>query len=110
VRCLGLLPAWDAEKSELLAAWTKLLDERGVRVSTRETVEDVQREPMASRSRAHARAIVPPLSPPPTTSTARPAWRRIVEQRGRRGQLLAGHAETARRAARRVAGTTAAAR
>ncbi|MDB4969793.1 MAG: 4Fe-4S ferredoxin iron-sulfur binding domain protein [Myxococcales bacterium] len=63
VRCVGLLPVWDAEKSELLDAWKTLLDARGVRVSTRETVEDVEREGdrfavKSSRTRYRAAAVV----------------------------------------------------
>jgi thioredoxin reductase len=54
---------WDAEKSELLAAWKTLLDERGVRVSTRETVEEVERDGdgfvvKSSRARYRAGAVV----------------------------------------------------
>lgn len=43
VRCLGPLPVWDATKEELLAAWQKLLAERGIEVRTRHTVEAIQR-------------------------------------------------------------------
>jgi putative YpdA family bacillithiol system oxidoreductase len=43
VRCVGLLPVWDAKKDELLAAWRSLIDRRGVSVQTRETVEEVKR-------------------------------------------------------------------
>jgi thioredoxin reductase/ferredoxin len=63
VRCLGLLPVFDAEKSQLLAAWQELIVARGLRVSTRETVEDVQREGdrfavKSSRTRYRAGAVV----------------------------------------------------
>jgi putative YpdA family bacillithiol system oxidoreductase len=44
VRCLGLLPIWDSGKEELLAAWKRLIDNHGIRVSTRETVDEVQRD------------------------------------------------------------------
>lgn len=45
VRCLGPLPVWDATKEELLAAWQKLLAERGIEVRTRHTVEAIERLP-----------------------------------------------------------------
>jgi len=45
VRCLGPLPVWDATKEELLAAWQKLLTERGIAVRTRHTVEAIERLP-----------------------------------------------------------------
>jgi ferredoxin len=44
VRCLGLLPVRDAQKEDLIATWLALLDRQGVRVATRELVEDVQRD------------------------------------------------------------------
>ncbi len=44
VKCVGLLPVFDAGKDELLAAWRTILDKQRVHVSTRETVEDVQRD------------------------------------------------------------------
>src|SRR5262249_19450068 len=44
VRCVGLLPVFDAGKDELLAAWRTILDKQRIHVSTRETVEDVQRD------------------------------------------------------------------
>jgi putative YpdA family bacillithiol system oxidoreductase len=44
VKCVGLLPVFDAGKDELLAAWRTILDKHRVHVSTRETVEDVQRD------------------------------------------------------------------
>jgi thioredoxin reductase/formate hydrogenlyase subunit 6/NADH:ubiquinone oxidoreductase subunit I len=44
VRCLGLLPVWDARKEELLADWSVLLALHGVRVATREPVEEVSRD------------------------------------------------------------------
>jgi len=43
VKTVGLLPVWDAKKDELLAAWRTLIDRRNLKVSTRETVEDVKR-------------------------------------------------------------------
>jgi thioredoxin reductase/ferredoxin len=43
VRCVGLLPVWDAKKDELLAAWRTILDRQRVHVATRETVEDIKR-------------------------------------------------------------------
>jgi thioredoxin reductase/ferredoxin len=45
VRCVGLLPVWDAHKDELLAAWRTIIDRTGIEVQTREAVEDVAREP-----------------------------------------------------------------
>jgi putative YpdA family bacillithiol system oxidoreductase len=44
VKCVGLLPVFDSGKDELLAAWRTILDKQRVHVSTRETVEDVQRD------------------------------------------------------------------
>jgi thioredoxin reductase/ferredoxin len=44
VKCVGLLPVFDAGKDELLAAWRTILDKQRIHVSTRETVEDVQRD------------------------------------------------------------------
>jgi len=44
VKCVGLLPVFDADKDELLAAWRTVLDKQRIHVSTRETVEDVQRD------------------------------------------------------------------
>ena len=44
VRCVGPLPVWDCGKDELLAAWRTILDKQRIHVSTRETVEDVQRD------------------------------------------------------------------
>ncbi|MDB4965361.1 MAG: 4Fe-4S ferredoxin iron-sulfur binding domain protein [Myxococcales bacterium] len=44
VKCVGLLPVWDSGKDELLAAWRTILDKNRIHVSTRETVEDVQRD------------------------------------------------------------------
>jgi thioredoxin reductase (NADPH) len=44
VRTVGLLPVFDAGKDELLAAWRTVLDKNRIHVSTRETVEDVQRD------------------------------------------------------------------
>jgi thioredoxin reductase len=38
------LPVWDAGKDELLAVWRTVLDKNRVHISTRETVEDVQRD------------------------------------------------------------------
>jgi thioredoxin reductase/ferredoxin len=43
VKCVGLLPVFDAHKDELIAAWRTILDRHDVRVSTRETVEDCKR-------------------------------------------------------------------
>jgi putative YpdA family bacillithiol system oxidoreductase len=43
VRSVGLLPVWDSKKDELLAVWRTVLDKKGVKVSTRESVEDVRR-------------------------------------------------------------------
>ena len=45
VRCVGLLPVWDAKKDELLARWHALLDDQRVGVNLRETVEEVSRGP-----------------------------------------------------------------
>jgi thioredoxin reductase (NADPH) len=44
VRALGLLPVWDGGKDEILAAWRTILDKNRIHVSTRETVEDIQRD------------------------------------------------------------------
>lgn len=44
VRGVGLLPVWDCRKDELLAVWRTILDKNRIHVSTRETVEDVQRD------------------------------------------------------------------
>jgi putative YpdA family bacillithiol system oxidoreductase len=44
VKTVGLLPVFDSSKDELLAAWRTILDKHRVHVSTRETVEDVQRD------------------------------------------------------------------
>jgi thioredoxin reductase (NADPH) len=44
VRGLGLLPVWDCRKDELLAVWRTILDKNRIHVSTRESVEDVQRD------------------------------------------------------------------
>lgn len=44
VRCVGLLPVWDAEKEELLAAWRTIIERTGIVVSTREGVEDIERD------------------------------------------------------------------
>jgi putative YpdA family bacillithiol system oxidoreductase len=44
VKCVGLLPVFDSGKDELLAAWRTILDKNRIHVSTRETVEDVQRD------------------------------------------------------------------
>jgi putative YpdA family bacillithiol system oxidoreductase len=43
VKTVGLLPVWDSKKDELIAAWRTLLDQKQVRVNTRETVEEVKR-------------------------------------------------------------------
>ena len=43
VRNVGLLPVWDCQKDELIAAWRTQIDRAGLRVSTRESVEDVKR-------------------------------------------------------------------
>jgi putative YpdA family bacillithiol system oxidoreductase len=43
VRTVGLLPVWDAKKDELLANWRTIIDRKGLKVATRETVEDVKR-------------------------------------------------------------------
>ncbi len=43
VRTVGLLPVWDSKKDELLAAWRTIIDRKGMKISTRETVEDVRR-------------------------------------------------------------------
>ncbi|MFI5289130.1 MAG: NAD(P)-binding domain-containing protein [Polyangia bacterium] len=60
VKCVGLLPVWDSQKDELLAAWRTILDRKQVRISTRETVEDVRRLPdgrfEVRSSRKHYRA------------------------------------------------------
>jgi thioredoxin reductase/ferredoxin len=63
VKCVGLLPVFDAGKDELIAAWRTLLDQKGVRVQTRETVEDVQRGAdgfavTTSRKKVRARRVV----------------------------------------------------
>jgi thioredoxin reductase/ferredoxin len=44
VRCVGLLPVWDATKEELLATWQQLLRRRGVVVRTRHTVGAIERD------------------------------------------------------------------
>jgi thioredoxin reductase/NAD-dependent dihydropyrimidine dehydrogenase PreA subunit len=44
IKCVGLLPVWDGLKDEILAAWRTILDKNRIHVSTRETVEDVQRD------------------------------------------------------------------
>jgi putative YpdA family bacillithiol system oxidoreductase len=44
IKGVGLLPVWDGEKDEILAAWRTILDKQRIHVSTRETVEDVQRD------------------------------------------------------------------
>jgi thioredoxin reductase (NADPH) len=44
VRCVGLLPVWDSEKDELLAAWRTIIDRTGIKVQTREAVEDIERD------------------------------------------------------------------
>jgi heterodisulfide reductase subunit A-like polyferredoxin len=44
IRTVGLLPVWDCGKDELLAVWRTILDKQKIHVSTRETVEDVQRD------------------------------------------------------------------
>jgi thioredoxin reductase (NADPH) len=41
VRCLGLLPVWDSDKDQLLAVWKRLIDELGINISTRETVDEL---------------------------------------------------------------------
>jgi putative YpdA family bacillithiol system oxidoreductase len=43
VKTVGLLPVWDSKKDELLAAWRTIIDRKNLKVSTRETVEDVKR-------------------------------------------------------------------
>jgi putative YpdA family bacillithiol system oxidoreductase len=43
VRCLGLLPVWDSDKDELLAAWQKIMAELDITICTHETVDEVQR-------------------------------------------------------------------
>jgi thioredoxin reductase/ferredoxin len=43
VRCLGLLPVFDAERDELLARWHGLVAARGVAVQTRRSVERLAR-------------------------------------------------------------------
>jgi thioredoxin reductase/ferredoxin len=43
VKTLGLLPVFDAKKDELLASWRTIIDRKGLKVATRETVEDVKR-------------------------------------------------------------------
>jgi putative YpdA family bacillithiol system oxidoreductase len=45
VRCVGLLPVWDAKRDELLARWHAVLEDQRVRVHLRETVEEIQRGP-----------------------------------------------------------------
>jgi thioredoxin reductase/ferredoxin len=63
VRCLGLLPVWDADKEVLLAHWKQLIDTRGVRVFTRETVDAIARtddgfDIETSRRRLRARRVL----------------------------------------------------
>jgi thioredoxin reductase len=41
VECLGLLPVWDSTKEELLQHWSGLLKRNRIKVSTRETVEEI---------------------------------------------------------------------
>jgi thioredoxin reductase/ferredoxin len=43
VRCLGLLPVFDADRDELLATWRALVVERDLQVQTRRIVEGVSR-------------------------------------------------------------------
>ncbi len=45
VRCVGLLPVWDAHKDELLATWRTIIERTGIKVQTREAVEDLERDP-----------------------------------------------------------------
>jgi thioredoxin reductase/NAD-dependent dihydropyrimidine dehydrogenase PreA subunit len=45
VRCVGLLPVWDSQKDELLAAWRTIIDRTNISVQTREAVEDITRDP-----------------------------------------------------------------
>ena len=45
VRCVGLLPVWDSHKDELLAAWRTIIERTGIKISTREAVEDIERDP-----------------------------------------------------------------
>jgi thioredoxin reductase/ferredoxin len=44
VKSVSLLPVFDSTKEELLAAWGAILDEHGIRVSTRESAENVARD------------------------------------------------------------------
>jgi putative YpdA family bacillithiol system oxidoreductase len=43
VRCVGLLPIWDDTKEQVVATWNNILDQRGIKVKTRETVDEVKR-------------------------------------------------------------------
>jgi thioredoxin reductase (NADPH) len=42
VRTVGLLPVWDSKKDELIAVWRTILDRKGIKVSTREVVEEIK--------------------------------------------------------------------
>ena len=61
VRCVGLLPVWDSQKDELLAAWRTIIERTKLKVQTREAVEDLTRDP---RGYYHVK----------TTSTRCPLW------------------------------------
>jgi putative YpdA family bacillithiol system oxidoreductase len=43
VRCVGLLPVWDAKRDELLQRWHAILDDQRVRINLRESVEEISR-------------------------------------------------------------------
>jgi thioredoxin reductase/NAD-dependent dihydropyrimidine dehydrogenase PreA subunit len=63
VRCVGLLPVWDATKAELLQRWHALLDDQKVRINLRESVEEVVRGPRGfeiktDRGRYRAQRVV----------------------------------------------------
>lgn len=44
VRCVGLLPVWDSHKDELLATWRTIIERTGIKVQTREVVEELERD------------------------------------------------------------------
>lgn len=45
VRCVGLLPVWDASKEKAIEEWNRILTQVGLDIRMREAVEGVRREP-----------------------------------------------------------------
>ena len=45
VRCVGLLPVWDAKRDEIMQRWHAILDDQRVRINLRESVEEIARSP-----------------------------------------------------------------